>query len=341
MARARKTHVQQELRWRNAAGDLRGRKREASSGASRRGRPRLGRPKKPGAKQRHAKRPVFASERVLHVTLRVERAIGKLRTRACYRAIREAAVTVLPHEDCRIVQLSIQSTHVHLLVEAEHSQALSRGMQAFQISAAKHINAAVSGAGSWWERRLARRAVARVRATTRASTQAATTRASTQAATTRASTHAATTRASTQAAAARASTQAASRAATSAAAGGREVQLPARRRGRVFADRYHARIITSPLQARRELAYVLNNWRKHGEDRRAVARGWKIDPFSTGWGFLGWREHEQAQWAWSKPPTYEPIPVYGPRSWLLREGWKRHGLIGMREVPGARPLAAA
>ncbi|HSN30820.1 MAG TPA: transposase, partial [Kofleriaceae bacterium] len=153
MARQRKTHVQQELRWHNAAGDLRGRKREAATAASRRGKRKLGRPRKPGAKQRHVKRPAFASERVVHVTLRVERAVGKLRTRACYRAIREAAVTVLPHEDCRIVQLSIQSTHVHLLVEADHSKALSRGMQAFQVSAAKHINAAISGAGRWWERR--------------------------------------------------------------------------------------------------------------------------------------------------------------------------------------------
>ncbi|HSN24896.1 MAG TPA: hypothetical protein VLT45_01390 [Kofleriaceae bacterium] len=49
---------------------------------------------------------------------------------------------------------------------------------------------------------------------------------------------------------------------------------------------------------------------------------------------MGWREHEAAAWAWSKPPTYEPIPVYALRSWLLREGWKRYGLIGMREVPG-------
>src|SRR6478609_5581564 len=100
MARRRKIHVQQELRWHNAAGDLRGRKRESSASAGRRGKKKLGRPKKPGAKQRHVKRPVFASERVVHVTLRVERAVGKLRTRACYRAIREAAVTVLPHEDC-------------------------------------------------------------------------------------------------------------------------------------------------------------------------------------------------------------------------------------------------
>ena len=262
--------MQQDLRWHNAAGDLRGRKRESANASNRRGKPKLGRPKKPGAKQRHTKRLVFTSERVVHVTLRIERAVGKLRTRACYRAIREAAVTLLPHEDCRIVQLSIQSTHLHLLVEADSSRALSRGMQAFQISAAKHVNAAVSNAGSWWERRQGRR------------------------------------------------------------------PLPKRRKGRVFADRYHARLVTSPLQARRELAYVLNNWRKHGEDQRPFARTWKIDPFSTGWGFLGWREHAEAPWAWSKPPTYEPIPVYGPRSWLLREGWKRYGLIGMREVPSVR-----
>ncbi len=271
MARRRKTHVQQELRWHNAAGDLRGRKREAPSTGHRRGKRKLGRPRKPGARQRHEKRPVFASERVVHITLRAERAVGGLRTRACYRAIREAVVTMLPHDDCRIVQLSIQRTHVHLLVETDSSRALSRGMQAFQISAAKHINAAVSGAGSWWERR-------------------------------------------------------------------RMASPPKRRKGRVFTDRYFARLITSPLQARRELAYVLNNWRKHGEDHRAVARGWRIDPFSTGWAFVGWSELEHEQWAWSKPPLYEPIPVHAARSWLMRVGWKRYGGIGMREVPSARTV---
>ncbi len=330
MARRRKTHVQQALRWHNAAGDLRGRKREAPSAASRRGKRKLGRPKKPGAKQRHEKRPVFASERVLHVTLRVERSIGRLRTRACYRAIREAAVTVLPHEDCRIVQLSIQVTHVHLLVEADHSEALARGMQAFQISAAKHINAAVSRAGSWWERRRAR-ALAVGGASARGSRLDVPTRSASDSRLDVPTRSAGGSRLEVP----------------TAPAGSARLPLPTRRKGRVFADRYHARFVSSPLQARRELAYVLNNWRKHGEDRRSVARGWRIDPFSTGWTFMGWREHAGAgfaRWdrredhadAWSKPPTYEPIPVYAPRSWLLGEGWKRHGLIGMREVPSVR-----
>ncbi len=102
----------------------------------------------------------------------------------------------------------------------------------------------------------------------------------------------------------------------------------------MFADRYHARVIGSPLQARRELAYVLNNWRKHGEDRRGVARGWLVDPFSTGWRFTGWREH--ADEPWPVRETYRPIPTCEPRTWLLREGWRRYGLLGTHEVPSTR-----
>jgi hypothetical protein len=42
------------------------------------------------------------------------------------------------------VQLSIQRTHLHLLVEADNKAALAAGLQGFQISAAKHLNAAIS-----------------------------------------------------------------------------------------------------------------------------------------------------------------------------------------------------
>ena len=273
--RSRKIHVQQQLRWANSTGDLRGRRRVVASGTNRRGNKRLGRPKKQGARQRHVKRPEFRTPRALHITLRVERAVGSLRRRLCYAAIQSSALTVLPHEDCRIVALSIQRTHLHLIVEADTSEALSAGMKAFQISAAKQLNAAVSRAGSWWERRQAR-------------------------------------------------------------ARGEDAQLPQRRKGRVFADRYHARMITSPRQARRELAYVLNNWRKHGEDQVGVARSWVIDPFATGWCFDGWRERADSPFVWRLRATYEPIPVYLPRTWLLREGWRRHGLISTHEVPSVR-----
>jgi REP element-mobilizing transposase RayT len=116
----------------------------------------------------------------------------------------------------------------------------------------------------------------------------------------------------------------------------RHVNRACGRKGRVFADRYHARVITKPLQARRELAYVLNNWRKHGDDRASFARTWIIDPFSTAWRFTGWRENPGG--AWAVRAGYRPIPVHEARTWLLREGWRRYGLISTREVPSARPV---
>jgi hypothetical protein len=36
------------------------------------------------------------------------------------------------------------------------------------------------------------------------------------------------------------------------------------------------------------------------------------------------------------PGDYDPLVVYRPRSWLLREGWKMHGLIGTHEIPSQR-----
>ena len=32
--------------------------------------------------------------------------------------------------------------------------------------------------------------------------------------------------------------------------------------------------------------------------------------------------------------TYDPLVVRRPASWLLRDGWKIHGAISAREVPG-------
>ena len=72
-----------------------------------------------------------------------ESASGRLRTREVYRALRGAIVTTFTREDFRIVHLSIQVTHAHLLVEADNRLALGAGMKAFGISAAKRINAAL------------------------------------------------------------------------------------------------------------------------------------------------------------------------------------------------------
>ena len=80
----------------------------------------------------------------------------------------------------------------------------------------------------------------------------------------------------------------------------------------------------------------LNNWRKHGEDR---GRSWNVDPFSTGVLFTGWKEHADAPLMWRWRETYEPLVVYRPRTWLLREGWTKHGAISFFEVPSKRARA--
>ena len=244
--------------------------------------------RKPGRKPKgaragspHKARPELKPYHPVHVVLRVVEAVGSLRKRHMYKALREATIAVARRElhdlrdgAFRIVHLSIQRNHVHLICEADHKHALSRGMQSFQISAAKHLNRAVSVKGL-------RAGVAYRKAMT------------------------------------------------------------ARRRGTVFPDRFHQEIITSPKQARHTLGYVLNNWRKHREDRGGLPGTWKVDPFSTGVLFEGWKEREDALVYMPYRERYQPMVVYLPRTWLLRVGWRKHGLIGFHDVPSQRQLGRA
>jgi REP element-mobilizing transposase RayT len=108
-----------------------------------------------------------------------------------------------------------------------------------------------------------------------------------------------------------------------------------RRTGKVIGDRFHARPLTSPRAVRNTLAYILNNYRHHGEDRVGVARTWKADPFSTGALFFGWQELADSPVLWPLPPTYHPLIVRRPHTWLLSKGWSQfHALISVYEVPG-------
>jgi REP element-mobilizing transposase RayT len=86
------------------------------------------------------------------------------------------------------------------------------------------------------------------------------------------------------------------------------------RRGAVFADRYHARALGTPLEVRRVIEYVLKNRRHHLGPRAAA-----FDPYSSAAWFDGWT---------SAPTTDDRESlVREPRSWLLRVGWRRHGLL--------------
>jgi REP element-mobilizing transposase RayT len=124
----------------------RGRKRHVQQQLFRHGgkRKRAGRkPKGARAGSPHKKRPTIKASQALHVVLRIDPSVGNLRCRKLYKALRDATITAALRERFRIVHVSIQTNHVHLLAEAANNQALARGMQGFQISAARHINTAL------------------------------------------------------------------------------------------------------------------------------------------------------------------------------------------------------
>jgi len=103
------------------------------------------------------------------------------------------------------------------------------------------------------------------------------------------------------------------------------------RKGTVFADRYHDRVLRSPREVRSALCYVLNNGLHHGQ--RFVRAGRPCaDPLSSAPWFPGWSDGVRPT-----PPAGVPPPVVPARCWLLTRGWWQHGAIRVDEVPGPRP----
>jgi len=100
------------------------------------GRPITGRRMDP----RHRTRPDHDARHPVHIVLRVTREVSNLRTHRAYRAIRRAIDRCRARSDFRVAHMSIQSNHIHLLVEADDKDALRSGMQGFAISAARRLN---------------------------------------------------------------------------------------------------------------------------------------------------------------------------------------------------------
>ena len=137
MVRPRKRHVQTVMQFKHR--DKNGQRRGGY-------RPNAGRkPTGASAGASHAARSPISARHPQHVTLRVTPRVGWLRRLDMYAAVRCALRVVLPRAaDFRIVHISLQNTHLHLIVEASDHEQLANGMRAFQISAAKRINAAYS-----------------------------------------------------------------------------------------------------------------------------------------------------------------------------------------------------
>ena len=205
-----------------------------------------GRPKRSAETVPHSTRPEHSRHHPVHVTLRVVADAPNLRSDRVFREVRRVFERTRESRGFRLTNYSVQSNHIHLIVEAANQDALSRGMRSIGIRLARRINVA------------------------------------------------------------------------------------ARRRGRLIAERYHARPLRTPTEVRNALIYVLRNSHHHERARGHYLPPWHFDPCSSALEFDGFKLHPQIP----DPKFVARMSTVEPRlSYLLRSGWKRRGLIELTEAP--------
>ena len=96
----------------------------------------------------HRSRPEISRDKPALVTLKLRRGLPSLRRtslvsrlRTGLRALRQARV------DFRVVQYSIQTNHIHLIIEAESTESLASGMKALGSRVARLVNRAAKRSG--------------------------------------------------------------------------------------------------------------------------------------------------------------------------------------------------
>jgi putative transposase len=198
--------------------------------------------KKSSKRMPHVARPEHVGRFPVHATLRVTKEIGNLREHRRLRAIKAALAATNARSAFGVVQYSTQSTHLHLLIEAQNKKELANGLRALEIRVARALNAIAD------------------------------------------------------------------------------------HRGNMFTDRYHARALKTPREVRNCLAYVLLNARHHLGERARKLSNPALDPCSSAASFDGFRDAPAA------PVACEEVKR--AKTWLLGVGWRRWGLVSVREVPG-------
>jgi putative transposase len=106
----------------------------------------------------HRGRPEHDAHHPVHVTLRASRGLVSLRRQVVFSALR-CALARASRPRSRIVQFSVQSDHVHLIVEAEGKVELSRGVAGLSIRMARAVNGVLGRRGKIWGDRYHARAL--------------------------------------------------------------------------------------------------------------------------------------------------------------------------------------
>ena len=107
-----------------------------------------GRPKKKGlGKVWHRKRPEHSPHAPVHVTMRVRDGLRSLRSGNVSSGVGKAIRAGKEKNGFRIVHFSIQSNHLHFIVEAEGKKELALGIKGLAIRLAHAINKALGRTG--------------------------------------------------------------------------------------------------------------------------------------------------------------------------------------------------
>jgi REP element-mobilizing transposase RayT len=90
---------------------------------------------------------VFERVTPVHVTLRVRDHVWNLRSGRSFRRIRRAFEKARGRFGARLIEFSVQGNHLHLIIEADSTESLSRGMQGLCIRLARSLNKMMSRTG--------------------------------------------------------------------------------------------------------------------------------------------------------------------------------------------------
>lgn len=106
----------------------------------------------------HATRPPHDPRHPVHVTLRATRGLRSLRSEPAFSAL-VRAFTAANRDAFRVVHFSVQTDHVHLIVEADSRGDLRRGLNSLNCTAARAVNRAWKRSGPVWGDRYHARAL--------------------------------------------------------------------------------------------------------------------------------------------------------------------------------------
>lgn len=196
----------------------------------------------------HVRRPALDPRVPMHLTLRAVRGTPNMRTERITAIVR-AELRRASAKGFRVLHFSIQTNHLHLIVEGDAGADVSRGAQRLASRVARLVNLAAGRSGRFWR------------------------------------------------------------------------------------ERYHRVDLHKPRQVRNALVYCLFNARKHasGAEGARARRVLDVRCSSVIW-VDAWDANDELK-ARIAASRDGPPQVAKPKTWLAREGWRRHGGLRPDEMP--------